>query len=68
MAWQSPALEKSVMESTKETIINETLTLFSEKGFEGVSMRDIAAAVGIKAASIYNHFKNKEEILSLIHI
>ena len=54
------------MESTKETIINKSLTLFSEKGFEGVSMREIAAAVGIKAASIYNHFKNKEEIFSSI--
>jgi len=54
------------MESTKATIINISLTLFSEKGFEGVSMREIAAAVGIKAASIYNHFKNKEEIFSSI--
>jgi len=54
------------MESTKATIINRALTLFSERGFEGVSMREIAAAVGIKAASIYNHFKNKEEIFSSI--
>ena len=54
------------MESTKATIINKALTLFSERGFEGVSMREIAAAVGIKAASIYNHFKNKEEIFSSI--
>lgn len=54
------------MESTKATIINRALTLFSKRGFEGVSMREIAAAVGIKAASIYNHFKNKEEIFSSI--
>lgn len=48
--------------NTKETILMAALKLFSEKGFDGVSMRDIAAEVGIKAASIYNHFSGKEEI------
>lgn len=52
--------------NTKERIIIESLTLFSQKGYEGVSMRDIAAAVGIKGASIYNHFTGKEEILNAI--
>lgn len=51
---------------TKERIIFESLNLFSQKGYDGVSMRDIAAAVGIKGASIYNHFKGKEEILHAI--
>ena len=50
------------LNSTKERIIFESLNLFSQKGYDGVSMRDIAAAVGIKGASIYNHFKGKEEI------
>ena len=47
---------------TKELILNKSLKLFSDKGYEGVSMRDIASEVGIKAASIYNHFKGKEDI------
>jgi Transcriptional regulator len=51
---------------TKECIIYESLNLFSQKGYNGVSMRDIAAAVGIKGASIYNHFKGKEEIFTAI--
>lgn len=51
---------------TKEKIILESLDLFSQSGYEGVSMRDIAAAVGIKGASIYNHFKGKEEIFNAI--
>ena len=55
------------MNPTKERIIFESLNLFSQKGYEGVSMRDIAAAVGIKGASIYNHFKGKEEILQAIY-
>lgn len=52
--------------TTKEKIIYESLRLFSQKGYDGVSMREIAAAVGIKGASIYNHFKGKEEIFSTI--
>lgn len=54
--------------TTKEKIIYESLNLFSENGYEGVSMRDIAAAVGIKGASIYNHFKGKEDIFHAIII
>jgi TetR/AcrR family transcriptional regulator, biofilm operon repressor len=54
------------LENTKETILYQALTLFSDRGYEGVSMRDIAGAVGIKAASLYNHFKNKEDIFSCI--
>lgn len=55
-----------IMENTKDIIIYQALTLFSEGGYEGVSMRDIAAAVGIKAASLYNHFKSKEDIFTSI--
>lgn len=36
--------------------------LFSHGGYDGVSMRDIANAVGIKAASLYNHFSDKEDL------
>lgn len=52
--------------TTKQKIIYESLRLFSQKGYDGVSMREIAAAVGIKGASIYNHFKGKEEIFNAI--
>ena len=36
--------------------------LFAEKGFSGVSTRDIAARVGIKQASLYHHFMDKKSI------
>jgi AcrR family transcriptional regulator len=52
--------------TTKEKIIFESLKLFSSKGYDGVSMREIAAAVGIKGASLYNHFKGKEDIFHAI--
>ena len=52
--------------NTKEKIIYEALNLFSIKGFDAISVRDIAKAVGIKASSLYNHFKNKQDILDTI--
>ena len=47
----------------KEKILRAAIDLFSQKGYSGVSVREIAAAVGIKAASIYNHYSGKEGIL-----
>lgn len=52
--------------NTKEKIIYEALNLFSEKGYEAVSVKDIAAAVGIKAPSLYQHFENKQSIFDAI--
>ncbi|MDT7706634.1 MAG: hypothetical protein QOG20_2241 [Pseudonocardiales bacterium] len=37
--------------------------LFRERGYHGVGMRAIAEAAGIQAASLYHHFRNKEELL-----
>jgi len=54
------------VENTKQQIINQALTLFSERGYEGVSMRDIAKNVGIQAPSLYNHFESKEAIFNSI--
>ena len=48
--------------NTKEKIINEALTLFSEKGYANVFVGEIAEKVGIKAPSLYKHFKNKRAI------
>lgn len=50
----------------KEEIIKIAARLFYEKGYKTVSMRDIATAMDIKAASLYNHIKSKQEILSEI--
>lgn len=52
--------------TTKERIIDEALTLFSTKGFKGTSVKNIADAVGIKDASLYKHYKSKQEILDTI--
>lgn len=52
--------------NTKEKIMLEALNLFSVRGYEAVSVRDIARAVGIKESSLYNHFKNKQDIFDTI--
>ena len=52
--------------NTKDKIRHEALTLFSANGFNAVSVRDIAAAVGIKESSLYNHYKSKQEIFESI--
>ena len=52
----------------KTEIISVSAQLFKEKGYSAVTMRDIAQAMNIKAASLYNHIKSKQEILVLIII
>ncbi|MBP3039453.1 TetR/AcrR family transcriptional regulator [Bacillaceae bacterium Marseille-Q3522] len=49
--------------STKQDIFHCALALFSERGYNGVSMRNIARKVGIKGSSIYNHYSGKEAIM-----
>jgi AcrR family transcriptional regulator len=54
------------LSGTKEKIFDAAIDMFSERGYNGVSIRDIAKAVGIKESSIYAHFINKEDILNHI--
>ena len=51
---------------TKQRILDEALTLFSEKGYANVYVGDIAEKVGIKAPSLYKHYKNKRAIFDAI--
>ena len=51
------------MSSRKEEIRTQAAALFRKKGYSSTSMRDIAEAVGIKAASIYNHIQSKQDLL-----
>lgn len=50
----------------KEKIIIESMKLFSVFGFDSVSIRTIADAVGVGNSALYKHFKNKQEILDAI--
>lgn len=51
------------MEDTSAEIRRVALEMFAANGYDATSIRDIAAAVGIRGASMYHHFVAKEEIL-----
>lgn len=52
--------------NTKQRIIEESMKLFSVSGFDTVSIRTIAEAVGVGNSALYKHFKSKKEILEEI--
>ena len=52
--------------NTKKLILEKALDYFSNNGYAGSSIRQIARAVGIRESAIYNHFKSKEEIFLAI--
>ncbi|WP_179354255.1 TetR/AcrR family transcriptional regulator [Winogradskyella vidalii] len=55
-------------ETRQQEIIRVAAKLFKEKGYSAVTMRDLAKAMGIKAASLYNHINSKQDILNAIII
>lgn len=63
-------IEKSMLndikKNTKYALLMEALRLFAEKGFEAVSVSQIAKAVNISAPAIYKHYKNKQELFDAI--
>ena len=52
--------------NTKQEILEASLELFSVHGFEATSISQIAGAVGIRKASLYSHFENKQAILDAL--
>ena len=52
--------------NTKQEILEASLDLFSVQGFEATSISQIASAVGIRKASLYSHFENKQAILDAL--
>lgn len=53
-------------EDTKQRILDKALELFSERGYDAVSVGEIAQAVGVRAPSLYNHFPGKQAIFDAI--
>ncbi|WP_309497418.1 TetR/AcrR family transcriptional regulator [Sulfurovum sp.] len=51
---------------TKAKILKTSLKLFSTKGYKATTVRDIAGSMGVKQSALYNHFKNKDEILETL--
>jgi AcrR family transcriptional regulator len=47
---------------TREEILELSAPLFARHGYDGVSMRDVAAAVGLTQAALYYHFSDKDQL------
>ena len=47
---------------TKEKILAAALDLFSQKGYEGTNIRELAASLGLVKSGIYKHYESKEAI------
>jgi AcrR family transcriptional regulator len=54
--------------STRDRILDVALDLFTDQGFDGTSMREIAERLHISKPAIYHHFASKEEILMALHL
>ena len=54
------------MTDTKQRILQEALKLFSQSGYKGTSMNDIASQLNVTKAALYRHYKSKQEILDSI--
>ncbi len=51
------------MDPLRDRLLHEATHLFVERGFDGASMRDIAAACGVTKASLYYHYPSKADLL-----
>jgi AcrR family transcriptional regulator len=54
--------------STRHRILQVSLSLMSQKGVDGTSMRDLASAAGLNVASLYHYFPSKRELLEAVLI
>ena len=51
---------------TAEAVLDAALTLFAERGYHGTAVSQIAASLGIRTPSLYNHMRSKQDLLEAI--
>jgi AcrR family transcriptional regulator len=66
MADRDPSGE--VSSNTRDRILDVALDLFIAQGFDGTSLRQIAARLGVTKAALYYHFSSKDDILMALHM
>jgi AcrR family transcriptional regulator len=57
---------ETVTPTTRRRILDVASALFYQRGYHATTMRQVAAGVGMKAGSLYNHFPGKQELLFTI--
>ena len=60
------AASPGAAENRRDDLVRAAAQLFREKGFDGTTIRDIAAAVGMRSGSPFYHFANKHELLMAV--
>jgi AcrR family transcriptional regulator len=63
-----PGLAASEPVDTRQRILDVALDLFTEQGFDGTSLRQIAEQLGVTKAALYYHFESKDDILMALHM
>lgn len=58
----NPVMISIPKRKTREEILELSAPLFAQNGYDGVSMRDVAAAVGLTQAALYYHFADKDQL------
>jgi AcrR family transcriptional regulator len=61
-----PSRHRRKGELTRERILDAAEALFAERGFDGTTLRDVAACVGLRNPSLYNHFESKESLYAAV--
>jgi AcrR family transcriptional regulator len=61
-------LQPDAKSDTRQRILSVALDLFTEQGYDGTSLREIAEQLGVTKAAIYYHFESKEDILMALHM
>ena len=54
---------RNKVKNPREKILDAAAALFSRQGYNGTALRDIAAALDMKAGSLYYHFDSKEQLV-----
>src|SRR5579863_5094691 len=53
---------------TRDRILDVALDLFTDQGFDGTSLREIAERLNVTKAALYYHFESKDDILLALHL
>jgi AcrR family transcriptional regulator len=61
-----PAAAEARPTVTADAVLDAALTLFAERGYHGTAVSQIAASLGIRTSSLYNHMRSKQDLLEAI--
>lgn len=65
---EAPGTEGPPTTPTRDRILDVALRLFTEKGFDGTSLQEVADELGFTKAALYYHYRSKEDILTALHM